>query len=119
VFNGFPYIVIYTDNVTEGSAGRAKAFVVKIRPEYKDDIGLEFHEATHSMQFWKLGPFFHTLRYALSKSYKLKAEVEAYRKQLEYQPANGSDAYRRIYAGFISKDYNLGISEEEAYMLLK
>ena len=113
------YTLKLTDKIEAGTAGYARAWMIRIRPAYKDDIGLLEHEKTHVLQFWKLGAFFHTLRYAISKSYRLKAEVEAYRVQLEYPPANGQDEYRRIYAGFIAKDYNLGISEEEAYRLLR
>jgi hypothetical protein len=113
----FPYLLIYTDNVPKDSAGCANAFIVRIKPAYKDDIGLEMHEATHVRQFWRTCGF-HGLLYLLSKKYRLAAEVEAYRVQLANPPADHQDEYRGLYATFISKNYNLDIPEEAAYRLL-
>ena len=81
----FPYLLIYTDKLPYNSNGCANAFVVRIRNSRKDDLGLEFHEATHARQWWRtLG--LHSLLYLISKRYRLKAEVEAYREQLTYRP---------------------------------
>ena len=109
-----PYLLFYTDNIPSGSAGCANAFVIRIRPEYKNDEGILRHEAEHVRQWWcTLG--LHSLLYLLVKSYRLYAEVRAYREQLKYLPAiNHVEQSRKLYAGFISRDYGLDISVEEA-----
>ncbi len=108
------YLLFYTNNVPSGSAGCANAFVIRIRPEYKDDEGILKHEAEHVRQWWcTLGV--HSLLYLLVKPYRLYAEVRAYREQLKYPPAtNHAEESRKLYAGFISNDYGLDISVEEA-----
>jgi len=47
-----PYLLFYTDNVKEGSAGQANGPVIRIRPAYKDDKGLLFHEIEHVRHWW-------------------------------------------------------------------
>lgn len=102
----------YTDNVKSGFAGETKAWFIKIRPSYKDDAGLLEHEKIHVKQYWRtLG--FHALFYALSKAYRLRSEVEAYKKQLELSPSNGAK-----FAQFIATKYRLNVTQEEAYDLL-
>lgn len=112
----FYTLFITNDNIPEGSAGCAKAWFIYIRPEYKDDIGLLEHEKVHTKQFWRtLG--FHSLLYLCFKSYKLRAEVEAYKTQLNY--AEDKEASRQKFAAFISTKYGLDISEAEALKLLE
>ena len=111
------YWIYYTDNVPSGSAGCANGPVIRIRPEYEDDKGLLEHEKTHVRQFWRtLG--FHSLMYLLIKRYRLNAEVEAYRVQLEYIPGEMKEINRRKFSNRIATRYGLKISEEEAYLLL-
>ena len=110
----------------EGTGGYAKAWFIRIRPKYRDndDTGILVHEETHVWQFWTGGLIIHMLRYTWSKSYRLKCEVEAYKEQLKWYPANTElERYRDMYAGFISdpdpvKGYGLTITKEEALRLL-
>ena len=107
----FPYLLFYTDKLPEGFAGCANAFVVRIRPAYKDDVGLGVHEAQHILQWWySLG--FSSILYLLSKRFRLWAEVKCYKVQLEY--AADRELARRAYALRIAEHYNLGISVSEA-----
>ena len=110
------YSLKYTDeNMKEGQGGYAKFWFIRIRPKYKDDKGILAHELEHVKQFWRRGIYFHSLRYLLSKDYRLDCEVEAYKEQLKYAPATTDpDTYRKMYAGFIAKGYNLKITTEEA-----
>jgi len=55
---------------------------IKIRPKYKNDLGLHIHELTHAKQhrrYFCLQP----LLYTFSKKYRLKFETEAYIEQLK------------------------------------
>ena len=96
------YLLFYTDNLPENSNGCANAFIIRIRPSCKGDEGLLAHERVHVSQWWRtLG--LHSLLYLVSKRYRLRAEVEAYRKQLEYpHPRYSQDQLRELYAGWLS-----------------
>lgn len=111
------YSLKYTDDMPEGTGGYARAWFIRIRPKYRDDIGIHRHEEEHVWQFWvTLG--LHSLLYLLSKKYRLWAEVSAYRVQLQNPPADQKEAYRRLYAGYISSDYGLSVTPDRAYRLL-
>ena len=47
-------VIFYTDRMPDWSGGITQLFVIRIRPEYKDDEGLEAHEMLHVSQFWRL-----------------------------------------------------------------
>lgn len=129
-------ITIYTDRVKAGSAGVNYGPITLIRPKYKDDYGLHQHEYVHYLQwllptilgcviggmlylgdfpyFWHVGVVIacvHPLLYMLYKPYRLHCEVEAYQTQALHYP----DDRKRLFASYISKDYGLNITPEEAY----
>lgn len=113
------YSLKYTDDMPDNQAGYARAWFIRIRPKYKDDKGLFAHELKHVEQFWKRGVFFHSLRYMVSKTYRLKCEVEAYKEQLKFTPASlDPERYRDMYAGFICDNYNLDISKGDVLKIL-
>ena len=105
VYRILPSLVVYTERVPKGSAGCANGPVIRILPEYKNDEGLLQHELIHVQQAYRLLFIFHALLYYFNDSYRLQAEVEAYRKQLEYSPDKTYSA--NLFAGFICTDYNL------------
>jgi len=119
-------LIFYTNKfIPASSAACARGPVIFIRPEYRDDKGLEAHEQVHVRQWWRtLG--LHSLLYLVSKRYRLNAEVEAYREQLRYPPASADpDGYREKYAGWLAapgwvEGYDLQrvVSQEEAIALL-
>jgi len=113
------YNLKYTDSMPDLTAGYAKAFFIRIRPEYEDDKGLFQHELRHVWQFWRTLGFFHAIMYRRWDWYTLRCEVEAYRVQLEYIPGEMKEINRKKFANRISTRYGLKISEEEAYKLLK
>lgn len=106
-------MIFYTDKfVPKNAAGCACAFLIFIRPDYKNDIGLLEHEKVHVLQ-WKRTFGLHSYLYLFSKSYRLKSEVEAYKKQLEYSPNSAE-----LFAKYIATMYNINITQEEAKKLL-
>ena len=106
-------MTFYTNRlIPEGFAGCARGPFIFIRPEFKDDKGLLAHERTHVKQ-WVRTLGLHSLLYVLSSKYKLNCEIEAYKKQLEFSPNN-----KDLFAYFISVNYGLDITKEEAYKLL-
>lgn len=137
-----PSITIYTDNLPPIWGGYANAFVVRIRPKYREDAGIHAHEAEHVRQWWMgvligalvaltilsipsvwsvwwplaliAGCTLHPLAYLLPR-YRLWAEARAYRIQLKHY----SDDRTRLFAEFIATRYNLKISAEKALEALK
>ena len=102
------YILIYTDNLPANVGGRANGPVIRIKNKYRDDKGIHEHEFCHARQWWKtLG--LHTLLVLFSKKYKFWCEVQAYKEQLKYSPGNED-----LFASFISKNYGLNVSVDEA-----
>lgn len=111
------YKVFYTTSnflIGKDNAGCARGPFVFIRPQYSDDIGLLAHELVHVKQFWK-NPIFHGWMYLLSKAYRFKSEVEAYKAQNIHYPDDRSAGFAKL----ISKYYNLDVSEETALAALR
>lgn len=113
-------MMVYTDRVLGPRAGGdTRAFVVFIRPKYRQDEGIREHELTHVWQWWMgcvigffasglaawfyllqpwwswlvsgalLGGTAHVLLYYFSRRYRLWAEARAYRQQMLYPDRNG------------------------------
>jgi hypothetical protein len=106
--------VIYTHRFIPGIyAGRTIGPIILIRPSHKEDTGLLEHEKVHVRQFWStLGLF--GIPYLLSKKYRLKCELAAYKEQLKYY----STDKRSLFAHYLATKYNLNITQEEALKLL-
>ena len=105
-------MIFYTDLMPARFSGYTIGPIILIRPRCKDDAGLLAHEQVHVAQFWRsLGIL--PLLSLFIPSLRLKFEVEAYRKQLEFNP----DA-ALVFAGFISTKYGLNITVTDALKLL-
>lgn len=133
-----PSITIYTDKLPPDVGGCANGFVARIRTKYRDDAGINAHEAEHVRQwyvgvligalaalaiasipsewsaYWSLaltaGCALHPLAYGLAPRYRLWAEARAYRIQLKHYPDDRS----RLFAGFLASKYRLEITPGEA-----
>ena len=110
------YWLRYTDNMDENFAGITRAFVISIRPKYKDDKGLLEHEKTHVRQWYKtLG--LHGLLYAFWRTYRLNCELEAYKEQMQYAPDLKVAVDK--FADFLANKYGLDITIDRAVYLLR
>lgn len=112
-------MIFYTNRfIPAFAAGCMKVFlipVIFIRPQYKDDAGLIAHEKKHAEQAWRcVFPPIHAVLYMVSKSYRLAAEVEAYREQMLHY----DDDRSMKFAKFIAEDYGLSITQSAAHKLL-
>lgn len=106
--------VFYTDRVVpDNAAGCAFGPFIFIRPAYKNDAGLLAHEQVHVAQFFRTFGLLIPL-YWLSDSYRLAAEVEAYREQAKHYTVDKT----WVFAEFIASRYSLDISKEAAHQLL-
>jgi hypothetical protein len=108
-------MIIFTDKfIPERFSGMTYGPIALIRPHCKDDIGLIEHEKVHIDQWCRtLG--FHSFMYLFSKSYKLKAEVEAYKEQIKYYKEDKT----KLFAGYLCSNYGFKITLNEAIALLK
>jgi hypothetical protein len=133
-----PHLTIYTDNLPPNVNGRTNAFVVRIQPRCKDDVGVHNHEYTHVKQWYKVlaiwlafsallvagtydslgytlapiavaGIGLHGLLYMFVRSYRLEAEAQAYAEQV--RSGADLDDMANDLAGDI---YKLGITQEQA-----
>lgn len=86
--------------------------LILIRPQHKGDKGLLEHEKTHVKQ-WRRRKLTHAALYRMSRSYRLDCEVEAYKRQLQFQP--GSCLFC---ATALSQKYDLRITVTEAVRLI-
>ncbi len=103
-----PALVFYVSSLPDGFAGKANGPVVRILESHRSDAGLLAHELCHVRQWWRtLG--LHPLLYALSDSYRLAAEIEAYREQLRHSPGDA-----RRFATYIATRYRLTIAIDDA-----
>lgn len=108
----------YTDDMPANVGGYAKAWLIRIRPRYKDDKGIHNHELCHVAYWWKYGIIGRML-YLFSKKWRLNEEVACYREQLKHAPAiNDLERYRDMYAGFIADDYGLDVSKGKVLEML-
>jgi len=127
--NGMKYPIWYTEKgMTGGIIGWQKFCIIAVKPDYKGDVGLYHHELTHVKQWalmslvtglllaavWlpltPLSIAIHSLLYTLVPAYKLRCEVAAFKEQLRHYP----DDRALKFAGFISRNYGLNITQEQA-----
>lgn len=78
----FPHLIFYTDNMPDTSAGLTKGPIIRIRPAYKNDVGIHRHEYEHVRQ-WYVTLFTHSILYKFSRKYRMWSEAKAFAKQLE------------------------------------
>ena len=118
------YTVTYSDNLPEEFGGYCYTPTIPmfgtcrivIRPKYKDDVGLLNHELVHMEQYNR--NFFHGILYNLSKSYRYKAELEAYTEQIkDYEYIDVAQAYWIINA--LHTKYSLNISYDKILQDIK
>jgi hypothetical protein len=127
----------YTDDIDQKFGGYAIGPFVRIRPKYKDDIGLHIHEYEHVNQFWfatilsailiGIGLYVfhvpydyysilaasfgvHGNLYRFYQPYKVYCEVVAYSKQLKVY---GNKVVPEWVIQAVTAKYNLSITRQE------
>lgn len=109
-----PNIVIFSSLfVPKRFAAYSYGPIIFVKPEYKEDIPLIYHEQVHSHQFWRTFGL-HGICYMLSKRYRFKAEVEAYGEQIKKKLELKQRPDEPKFAEFIATLYNLDVTKQEA-----
>lgn len=103
VYGVLPAFVTYTDDLPDNVGGRANGLRVRIRPRFKDDLGLHEHEYEHVRQWYRgLLPWLRMTH--------LEREVAAYKLQLKYYPDDRSADF----AERLTRYPDFTITQEEA-----
>ena len=87
--------------------------LIFIRPEHRDDPGIEAHELTHAAQFWEFLVLGFMILYTFHRRSRFAFEAAAYRAQLKYHPD-----HKAVYANILTSQYNLNITTDEALAAL-
>lgn len=120
------YIVRYEKNLRDKHGDKADALarpypfipfvLIKIDADKDDKESLLMHELEH----WKqhlMTLMLHPILYNVSQRYRLWAEIQAHKKELEISKNKEKDA--RKYAYSIANKYGIeGVSQEEVYKRL-
>ena len=86
--------------------------VILVLPEHAENVGLIEHEMVHYREQAWIAPLW-WLRYALSKSFRLAAEVRAYKRQIEV------GGISKLTAAVMLLNYGLGLTLEQSLQLLE
>lgn len=109
-----PNIVIFNSfGVPQRFAAYSWGPIIWVSPAYRDDLPLIHHEQVHSRQFWRTFGL-HGIFYTLSKTYRFKAEVEAYGEQVKKALELGIRPDERYFAKLITTHYNLDVTQQQA-----
>ena len=89
-----------------------------VREDYAGDYPTIVHELTHCKQFWRGLTVVHLVRYYGSRRYRLKAELEAFRAELDACPP--AERRQRLLesARSLASSYSLGLDTEACRLLL-
>lgn len=108
-------LIFYTERfIPEDHKAATRGPVIFINPDYRNDKGLLEHELVHRKQWLRSFGLFSFL-YPLSRKYRLKAEVEAFREQAKHYP----DDRMPRFAELLASNYDLNITADEALQLLR
>jgi len=77
-----PVPVLAVERMPGRLIGLSMGVFVIIRSDFSADRPTVIHELEHCKQFWRGGAIVHMARYYLSRAYRLKVEVEAFRAEI-------------------------------------
>lgn len=93
-------------------------FVVLAR-DYANDWPTVVHELEHCKQFWRGGLVIHFARYYISRNYRLRSELEAYRAELAVCQPGERQTRLEDSARALASGYQLGLDTDTCRALLQ
>ncbi len=114
----FPVLVVGMRRLPGRIVGISLGPAVFVQQRYLADEATILHELVHSRQFWRNGLILHFLRYWLSRSYRLRMEVEAFRAELAWRSPREYPSQLEQAAQALSGRYGLRLPPEQARRLL-
>ncbi len=118
IWKFLPVPVISLERMPGRLVGLCVGPFVVVREDYASDYPTIVHELTHCKQFWRGLTVLHLIRYYGSRRYRLKAELEAFRAELD-ACAPGERRQRLLEsARSLASSYSLGLDIEACQLLL-
>jgi hypothetical protein len=118
IWKFLPVPVISLERMPGRLVGLCVGPFVVVREDYASDYPTIVHELTHCKQFWRGLTVLHLIRYYGSRRYRLKAELEAFRAELD-ACAPGERRQRLLEsARSLASSYSLGLDTEACRLLL-
>jgi hypothetical protein len=98
--------------------GLSLGMFIVLRADHASDRPTIVHELEHCKQFWRGWGLVHMLRYYFSRDYRLQAELQAFRAELEAcgpleRPSRLEEATRALATG-----YRIGLGLDACRLLL-
>ena len=110
IYRVIPIPIIYKDSLVK-LAGKSYGVFIAIKESHRYNEALLQHELVHCRQFYRtLG--LHGILTLVSKKYRLRAEVEAYKVTIEYKGYTEESEYEWI-VDTLYTNYNLDTTKEE------
>jgi len=118
IWKFLPVPVITLERMPGRLVGLCVGPFIVVREDYASDYPTIVHELTHCKQFWRGLTVLHLIRYYGSRRYRLKAEVEAFRAELDACPP--AERRQRLHesARSLSSSYSLGLDTQACRLLL-
>jgi hypothetical protein len=118
IWKFLPVPVISLERMPGRLVGLCVGPFVVVREDYASDYPTIVHELTHCKQFWRGLTVLHLIRYYGSRRYRLRAELEAFRAELD-ACAPGERRQRLLEsARSLASSYSLGLDTEACRLLL-
>jgi len=118
IWKFLPVPVITLERMPGRLVGLCVGPFIVVREDYASDYPTIVHELTHCKQFWRGLTVLHLIRYYGSRRYRLDAEVEAFRAELDACPP--AERRQRLHesARSLSSSYSLGLDTQACKLLL-
>ena len=113
-----PVPVLAVERMPGRLIGLSMGLFVIIRSDFAADRPTVIHELEHCKQFWRGGAIVHMARYYLSRTYRLKVEVEAFQAEIAACEPHNAAARLDEAARALSSGYRIERDTEACFALL-
>jgi hypothetical protein len=113
-----PVPVLAVERMPGRLIGLSMGLFVIIRSDFAADRPTVIHELEHCKQFWRGGAIVHMARYYLSRSYRLKVELEAFQAEIAACEPHNAAARLDEAARALSSGYRIERDTEACFALL-
>lgn len=118
IWRAVPVPVLIVSRLPGRLVGVCLGPAVLVRSDFGDDWPTIVHELEHCKQFWRGGAVVHFVRYYVSRRYRLDAELQAFRAELD--ACDGPERWRRLddAARALATGYRLSLDTRTCRRLL-
>lgn len=113
-----PVPILVLDRMPGRLVGLSMGLFVVVRHDYAGDRPTIVHELEHCKQFWRGGTIIHMLRYYVSRAYRLRVELEAFRAELAACAPTERGARLEDAARALAGGYHIGLDVHACRHLL-